>query len=122
MKRTVICFVLALICFSSYSQVPSSCSAPSILLSEYDVDVKDLALSRILFLETADTAEINIPTSYQDTIWDGLAAIFNVYSDFQRDSVFDIYCIHNASPSYTSLFNELFRLMTLMDGHPLGQA
>jgi hypothetical protein len=80
-----------------YSQVPSDCTVSAALLGAYDEDVKDLALKRIQDLHAADTGSITISQIYQDSIWHGLAAIFNAFSVPARDSIFDVYCIHNWS-------------------------
>jgi hypothetical protein len=79
------------------AQVPSNCIIPTELTSFYDKDVKNIALQRIINQNSSYIDSIDIPYSYQDTIWSGLAAIFNVASIPERDSAFDIYCIHDMS-------------------------
>jgi len=82
------------------AQIPSSCNVTPVLQTYYDRDVKHLALKRIYDQQSPAADSINVPVNYQDTVWQAMAAIFNL-SDFQpRDSVFDIYCIHQFSSSY----------------------
>jgi len=93
----IFCFV------SAKSQIPSDCNIPIALSNHYDWDVKHLALTRIFTQQVADTNSIVISQAYQDTIWEGLSAIFNLTTNPQRDSVFDKYCIHQYGSCY--LFN-----------------
>lgn len=74
-------------------QQPSDCSVPSNLSSTYDLDIKQLAVKRMYEIKSPDTALFNIPTHWQDTIAEGLAAIYN--SNFpEKDTIFDILSIH----------------------------
>ena len=102
MKKQIILSALCLIIFitSSNAQIQSSCNVPPILQSRYDADVKHLALKRIYDQNSQYMDSIKIPDSYQDTIWQGLAAIYNLTSIVQRDSVFDNYCIHQDISNY----------------------
>lgn len=87
--------ILFTLCFSSVKgQVQSNCTVPAYLLNAWNDDVKDLALKRIFDLKTSDTASIDIPQVYQDTIWKGLAAIYNIGDSLGTDSIFKKYCIH----------------------------
>jgi len=108
MKKTIIYLILLVFSSDVFSQIQSDCNVPSILFTEYESDVRDLALKRILSLECVDTAQIIIPSSYQDTIWHGLASIFNISSLPERDSVFDIYCVHNNSTSNTVIYKDIY--------------
>lgn len=68
----------------------------------------DLALARMLEISSTDTNEIIVPWYHQDSIWRGLSAIFNTNSFSARDSIFDMFCIHDrinyASPSYPAIY------------------
>lgn len=76
------------------AQQESDCTVPPLLMSEYERDIKNLALRRMYQCQSSDTALVNIPTHWQDTIAEGLAAIYN--SDYlERDTVFDVYSIHD---------------------------
>lgn len=85
--------VLLMVVYSGIAQVPSNCNVPPELAASYDVDVSYLALERIRDV-TPNSNSIVIPQTFKDTIWEGLAAIYNATSIPERDSVFDIYCIH----------------------------
>jgi len=76
------------------AQIPS-CSIPSILTEEYGADINNLTLRRMYDVGTADVSSIEIPQIWQDTIAEGLAAIFNSTSMPARDTVFNMYCIHD---------------------------
>jgi len=84
------------------AQSTNPCIVNPILLEHYDLDVKHLALKRIYDLQAPPMDSIIIPQSYQDTIWQGLAAIFNLTASPPRDTVFDIYCIHQYGSYYLS--------------------
>lgn len=94
-------FLLLLIFVSTYSitqaQVPSSCSVSSLLANEYNRDIKQLATKRLFQLQSSDTALVRIPQVHIDTISEGLAAIFNATTIPERDSVFNLYCVHNSN-------------------------
>lgn len=74
----------------------SSCEIPSILLCEYAEDVKSLAIEVMNQSGTADTASIKIIPEYEDIIWKGLSAIFNVNTNDITDltDIFDRACVH----------------------------
>lgn len=91
----------------SVAQVQSNCVPPPALQYHYNVDVKNLALTRINALRSADTSSIVIPQVCQDSIWRGLAAIYNATSIPQRNEVFDVYCVHNSSGYTRSVFNSI---------------
>ncbi len=106
MKKAILLFFI--VCSISHAQVPSSCTVPQLLASEYNWDIKSMALRRIFDIKSPDTAQIRIPQAWQDTIAEGLAAIFNATSIPERDTVFNLYCIHDVNP---------YRLYTL--GHEI---
>jgi hypothetical protein len=82
------------------AQIPSSCNVLPVLQTYYDRDVKHLALKRIYNFNAPAMDSITIPQNYQDTVWQALAAIFNLNNNSARDTVFDIYCIHQSVSSY----------------------
>lgn len=86
--------LIFIISYSIKAQIPSNCIIPTALQNNYDADVKHLALERIFNQNSSYKDSIDVAYSYQDTIWQGLSAIFNLTSVLQRDSVFDKYCIH----------------------------
>jgi hypothetical protein len=94
MKKIVILSMMILFIHNVESQTASSCLPPALLQASYDRDVKHLALKRINELNSPYKDSIVIPLNSQDTIWQGLAAIYNLTTIPARDSVFDNYCIH----------------------------
>lgn len=83
------------------AQISSSCCTRSILKMNYDDDVSHMAFDRIVSIKSPYKYSIEIPQSFQDTIWEGLSAIFNLANLIERDTVFDIYCIDQ----YPSILN-----------------
>jgi hypothetical protein len=105
MKKLLLLFILAGFARQASAQMPSSCNVPATLQTNYDKDVKHLALLRITAQNSPYQDSIVIPASYQDTIMKGLAAIYNLTSFQPRDSVFDNYCIHqDISTIYTDIY------------------
>jgi hypothetical protein len=100
MKRTLLFFCLFLVRPGLFAQIPSDCTAPPILNQYYDGDVKHLALKRIFDLQSPAMDSIDIPESCQDTIREAMAAVFNLPNCPPRDTVYDIYCIHQAISNY----------------------
>lgn len=68
---------------------------PVELKEAYDRDVKGLVIKRMQAFASPDINEVIIPDSWQDSIFAGLAAICNAASLPQRDSVFNLYCVHD---------------------------
>jgi Secretion system C-terminal sorting domain len=95
MKKTPLLIAFVFIINFLHAQVPSSCTVPSLLAQKYERDVKQLATKRLLQLQSPDTALVHIPIVHTDSIFGGLAAIFNATSIPERDSVFNLYCVHN---------------------------
>ncbi|GAB4277595.1 MAG: hypothetical protein Kow0068_00800 [Marinilabiliales bacterium] len=106
------------ITINSFSQVQSDCNIPTELFSNYDFDVKNIAVRRIFEIGSSDTSEIDIPQAYMDTIWLGLAGIFNAMTIPERDSVFDIYCIHDVSPQHRYVYYSILVKVDLSYGWP----
>jgi Secretion system C-terminal sorting domain len=98
MKNLIFTLFLLLFSIKTHAQ----CQTNNVLLTEYDEDVKDLALRRIFLFNHPDKSKVEIPQIWQDSIWEALAAIYNTQT-IESDSVFDIYCIHHDSPNYTAI-------------------
>lgn len=98
MKKSIIFLTLISVFHVSIAQVTSSCGVPSLLKMEYKRDVAQLASYRIYQIQSPDTDLVQIPPAYSDSIFEGLAAIFNATSIPERDSVFNFYCVHNLNP------------------------
>ncbi len=108
MKTIISLILLSILTSSVYAQVQSSCEIDSNLEHYYKFDVADLTINRLFTISSPDTNEIEIPQAYQDSIWNGLAAIFNVESIPERDSVFDIFCVHDWSAFTNKLIPNIY--------------
>lgn len=86
-------FIFVIMTLNVLAQIPSSCNVPPVLATDYDDDVHFLAMQRLYEIHSADTFSIIIPQVYKDSIWEGLAAIYNT-SIPERDSVFCLYNVH----------------------------
>lgn len=107
MKRILLLTALLAIINSGYAQIPSNCNVPANLQTNYDWDVKHLALKSIFTNITSTYRDsIIVPQSVQQPIWEGLAAIYNLTTIPERDSVFNNYCIHQQPSEY--LFNSIY--------------
>ncbi len=106
MKKIFTAIFILLSFYVSIAQSNSNCDVPDVLRVKYDRDVKHIALQRIYQQNSPYKDSIIIPNSYQDSIWKPLAAIFNNISIPQRDSVFNIYCIHQQTSYY--IFNKIY--------------
>jgi hypothetical protein len=95
MKKTLLLLVLVSTFNATQAQVPSSCTIPQLLANEYKRDIVQLATKRLFDLQSPDTNLVRIPQIHIDSISEGLAAIFNATSIPERDSVFNLYCVHN---------------------------
>lgn len=102
--------LLLLLTLSLLSLEPSlaQCPVDSILRQAYERDVKDLALRRIIAFDHPDKSAVEIPQIWQDSIWNGLAAIFNSLNIPERDTIFNIFCIHHDSPQQSALVDEIY--------------
>jgi len=100
MKKIAFLFLVLVSVQSLNAQIPSNCDVLPVLQSFYDRDVKHLALTRIYDQQSSAMDSINIPQSYQDTVWQAMAAVFNLTDIPARDTVFDFYCIHQYSSNY----------------------
>src|ERR1043165_5412263 len=97
MKKIILLFVL--LCNMVHAQIPSDCTVPQLLSNIFERDIKNMAIRRMFEVQSADTAFVNIPQVWIDTVAEGLAAILNAASIPQRDSIFNMYCVHdNTTP------------------------
>lgn len=91
-----------------------NCEVNPILADYYEKDVKHLAILRMEMFDALELSNPEISQVWQDTIWEGLAAIFN--ADFlARDEVFDQYCIHHDSWSTGDFLRITEKMVVLID-------
>jgi hypothetical protein len=97
MKRILPFFSLLILGFSSIQAqgVPSSCTVPPILWQEYERDFVNLSMTAMYTLSSPDTQYVRVPATWMNEVSSGIAAIFNATSIPERDSVFDLYCVHD---------------------------
>jgi hypothetical protein len=88
------------------AQTSSSCQPDSSLRTNYAEDVKNIALGRINHFNAPEKSKVEISQIWQDTVWEGLAAIYHSHSSF-RDDVLDIYCIHKRSGFTSAIFKTI---------------
>ena len=99
MKKSILFLSLILTLNNSFGQIiPSNCNPSDELLDQYALDIKNLALRRMWEVKSPDTALVSIPQHWIDTVAGGLAAICNAGSIPERDSVFNLYCVHDLAP------------------------
>lgn len=106
MKRTVLLLTLLAVLIKGYNQVPSNCVVAPQLASEYEQDIKNMVLRRMYQVHSPDTMNVTFSQAWQDTVVEGLAAIFNATSIPERDTVFNIYCVHD-NTSLPEICNDL---------------
>ena len=99
MIRIALTLCSFLIYCNAYTQIQSDCAVPPEMAEAYDKDVKGLVIKRMQALNSPDQALIEIPQIWQDSILEGMAAIFNAPDLPERDSVFDLYCVHDVATS-----------------------
>jgi hypothetical protein len=92
--RTILFCLLILSIKSANAQLPSNCNVPDELRKYYEFDVANMAIKWLYAIKSPDTAFIEIPSWCEDTVWSGLAAIYNRHDQVQVDSIFNKYCIH----------------------------
>jgi hypothetical protein len=80
--------------FTTAQTVSSTCTPSAAFVYSYQNDAKDLALKRIYELHSADTARIEIPQIWSDSILNDMAGICNLGTALFADSVFTVYCVH----------------------------
>ncbi len=108
MKNIILAIILVAGLNISYGQpIPASCDPLPELIEDYTWDVRNLTLRRMWELNSPDTALVSIPMQWQDTVMGGLAAIYNAFSIPERDSVFNLYCVHDLAPSGIFITKEI---------------
>ena len=102
--------VLLLVVISIFDIVNAQTNDSPLLETEYERDIKNLALRRMYQVQSPDTTIIRIPQYWQDTIAEGLVAILNASSIPERDTVFNLYCIHDNTNSIETFHSLLIQI------------
>ncbi len=79
----------------SNAQTQSSCVVPMNLYNAYENEVYYIAVERLYQIQHPDTALIQIPQIHRDSIWEAMAAVFNLGTQLSADTVFAHHCIHD---------------------------
>ncbi|MEL7220466.1 MAG: T9SS type A sorting domain-containing protein [Bacteroidota bacterium] len=94
--KHILLSVLLLSGVTLWSQIPSDCTINSALKEAYDRDIKGLAIKRMQATNSPELSSIEISEMIQDSILEGMAAIFNLSGTLaEADSVFNLYCVHD---------------------------
>lgn len=94
MKKNILFFFFFLTGFWAKAQVQSSCNSSASLQALYGKDIAHLALVHMYNTQSADTAGIDIPQAYIDSVGRVMAAVFNLNDQLEADSVMRRHCIH----------------------------
>jgi len=101
MKKSIYLFsVLIILIDWNNCEGKSNDSIPQELFSANDFDIHQLAVTRIHNTNSPYKDSIIVSEAVMDTIWKGLVAIFKAFDIPERDSVFDVYCIHNRNSGF----------------------
>mgnify|MGYP001597857257 CR=1 FL=1 len=93
-KLLLFCLIFSV--FSSYAQtVLSNCNAPDSIVKKYKDDADKLAINRVFHINSTykDSIEINKPI--RNNYLKALLAVYNATNLPARDTVIDIFNIHN---------------------------
>lgn len=94
MKKIILFFLAGIAGFVVKAQVQSSCNTSASLQTLYGKDIAHLALVHMYNTQSADTAGIDIPQPYIDSVGRAMAAVFNLNDQLEADSVMRRHCIH----------------------------
>lgn len=101
MKKYLLFSLLFSVSIFIKAQNPSNCAVNHMLYQYYDKDVKNATLQWAAKCDSAYlTDSIAIPKMIEDSVWGALAAVFNAQNMPERDSVIDMYCIHQNVKNY----------------------
>jgi hypothetical protein len=70
-----------------------NCTPNQVLLQNYNNEIASMAVDYMFATGQQDTDQIQVPVQHYNFVAEGMAAIFNA-SFPERDSIFDIFCVH----------------------------
>lgn len=82
----------------SCSKASSQCFPDSVLFANYKNDVNKIALNYINDILPPEFAPIKITTDFTTPIWESLASVYYSTSIPERDTIFNVFCIHTFTP------------------------
>jgi hypothetical protein len=113
MNRFLLFAIGLILPFLNCGQATSTCNVPPILYDNYELDIKQMAIARMHQVAPGDLVHIRIPQVHIDDVSGRLAAVFNTIQSIpESDSVFNIYCVHDANDSYQLTGRVLLRVDT----------
>lgn len=94
MRLCLSLLILLLTSQAGFGQVSSSCTPSANLQKLYASDAMDIGLERMYKCHSPDTALIEVPQRWGDTVLGVIAAVYNTGAIYEADSVFLNYCVH----------------------------
>lgn len=94
MKYCYLLLIFLLPYTAANGQTTSNCVPSPALTRNYLNDAKDMALERMFSVKSPDTALIEIPQRWTDSMLSLIAAVHNLGTQYEADSIFNNYCVH----------------------------
>lgn len=95
MKKLHLLSLFVLILSTTFAQYSSKTDVNPILRTHYDADVKNACLQWVLESDSnLYYSSAEIPPLVLDSVWQALSAVYYEFEMPERDSVIDMYCIH----------------------------
>lgn len=88
--------LIALSVLGAIKVLCQTCDLPQHVYDAYQGDVVHLAIVEMHKQNAPELDLVEVPMEWQEPIWNGLSAVFHDQGT-ERDSVFDIYCVHHYS-------------------------
>lgn len=110
MKRHLLLVIVFVIAKSVFAQVPANYEVSTMLNYEFEDEVSNLAIQRMFEIGSPDTNLIVVPQHQLDTIWKGLAAIYNAESFPPHDTIFNFCCFGNSTFNTNISYRIIFEI------------
>lgn len=109
-NHTIIATIIPLCIAAFFPRSPAyaQCTKSELLYQYYEWEIKNIALLRIEAFDHPDKDKVEIPEVWQDTVWEALSAVFNATDIPERDSIFDIFCIHHGSGQHAAIQSGMY--------------
>lgn len=101
MKKLYFLLLFVAVLSHSFAQYSSEIDINPILREHYDTDVKNACLQWVLESDSnLFYSSAEIPPLVLDSVWQALSAVYYEFDMPERDSVIDMYCIHQYPKNY----------------------
>ncbi|NPD86320.1 T9SS type A sorting domain-containing protein [Lentimicrobium sp. L6] len=101
MKKLYFLLLFVAVLSHSFAQYSSKIDINPILREHYDADVKNSCLQWVLESDSnLFYSSAEIPPLVLDSVWQALSAVYYEFDMPERDSVIDMYCIHQSYKEY----------------------